>query len=119
MTTAIDWAGEGDTCVSLLVLIPLIRIPTVNRGTRDEGDGNERPAAERVAEHLRAAGLEPKLYEKQKNRTNVVARVKGDGGKPPLLLNAHLDVVEADAKLLGRTIPSAPSSATELGPRRD
>ena len=92
----LDWASEGSTCVALLR--DLIRIPTVNRGTRDEGDGNERPAAERVAEHLRAAGLEPKLFEKQKNRTNVVARVKGDGSKPPLLLNAHLDVVEADAE---------------------
>lgn len=91
-----DWSAEGDTCVALLG--DLIRIPTVNRGTRDDGDGNERPAAERVAEHLRAAGLEPKLLEKQKNRTNVVARLKGDGSKPPLLLNAHLDVVEADAK---------------------
>src|SRR6185436_15551709 len=39
-----------------------------------------------------------RLYEKQKNRTIVVARVKGTGEKPPLLLNAHLDVVEADAK---------------------
>jgi acetylornithine deacetylase/succinyl-diaminopimelate desuccinylase-like protein len=91
-----DWNAEGDTCVALLR--DLIRIPTVNRGTRDEGDGNERPAAERVAEHLRAAGLEPKLFEKQKGRTNLVARVKGTGQKPPLLLNAHLDVVEADEK---------------------
>jgi acetylornithine deacetylase/succinyl-diaminopimelate desuccinylase-like protein len=92
---AIEWSTEGDACIALLR--DLIRIPTVNRGTRDEGDGNERPAAERIAEHLRAAGLEPKLLEKQKGRTNVVARVRGTGEKPPLLLNAHLDVVEADA----------------------
>ena len=91
-----DWNTEGDTCIELLR--DLIRVPSVNRGTRDEGDGNERLAAERVADHLRAAGLEPKLFEKQKGRTNVVARVKGTGAKPPLLLNAHLDVVEADAK---------------------
>lgn len=95
MTHDIDWRAEGNTCVTLLS--HLIRIPTVNRGTRDEGDGNERPAAELVAEQLRKAGLEPKLLEKQKNRTNVVTRLKGDGSKPPLLLNAHLDVVEADA----------------------
>ena len=92
---AIDWSSEGDTCISLLQ--DLIRIPTVNRGTRDEGDGNERPAAERIAEHLRSAGLEPKFFERQKNRTNVVTRIKGKGALPPLLLNAHLDVVEADA----------------------
>lgn len=90
-----DWGAEGDVAVALLR--DLIRIPTVNRGTRDEGDGNERPAAERIAEHMRAAGLEPKIFEKTKGRTNVVTRLKGDGSKPPLLLNAHLDVVEADA----------------------
>lgn len=91
----IDWKAEGDACVSLLQ--ELVRIPTVNRGTRDDGDGNERPAAELVAERMRAAGLEPKLLEKQKSRTNVVTRLRGDGTARPLLLNAHLDVVEADA----------------------
>ncbi len=95
MLGAMDWTTEGDTCIALLQ--DLIRVPSVNRGTRDEGDGNERLAAERVAEHLRAGGLEPKLFEKQKGRTNVVVRLKGDGSKAPLLLNAHLDVVEADA----------------------
>lgn len=93
---SVDWSTEGDTCIALLR--DLIRFPTVNRGTREEGDGNEKPAAERIAEHLRAAGLEPRLLEKQKNRTNVITRLRGDGSKPPLLLNAHLDVVEADAK---------------------
>lgn len=90
-----DWKVEGDTCVALLR--DLIRVPSVNRGTGEEGDGNERPCAERIAEHLRAAGLEPRLLERRPGRTNVIARVKGDGSKPPLLLNAHLDVVEADA----------------------
>jgi acetylornithine deacetylase/succinyl-diaminopimelate desuccinylase-like protein len=93
--SARDWASEGATCVALLR--DLIRIKTVNRGTREEGDGNERPAAERVAEHMRSAGLEPRFFEKEKNRTSVVTRIKGTGAKPPLLLNAHLDVVEADA----------------------
>lgn len=78
------------------LLQELLRIPTVNLGTREEGDGNERPAAELLAEHLRQAGLEPKLFEKMKGRTSVVARLRGTGKKPPLLLNAHLDVVEAD-----------------------
>src|SRR4051812_29799161 len=90
-----DWDAEGDRCVELLR--DLIRIPTVNRGTGEAGDANERPAAERLADMLREAGIEPKLLEKKKSRTNLVARVKGDGSKPPLLLNAHLDVVEADA----------------------
>src|SRR5580692_10826343 len=91
---AIDWKTEGDKCIALLQ--DLLRIPTVNRGTNEPGDGNERPAAERVAEFLRAAGVEPRFFEKTKGRTNLVARLKSTGEKPPLLLNAHLDVVEAD-----------------------
>jgi acetylornithine deacetylase/succinyl-diaminopimelate desuccinylase-like protein len=91
---SIDWRAEGDACITLLQ--DLLRIPTVNRGTNAPGDGNERPAAERVAEHLRAAGVEPRFFEKTKGRTNLVARLEGTGEKPPILLNAHLDVVEAD-----------------------
>ena len=94
-TNVIDWRAEGETCIALLA--DLLRIPTVNRGTNEAGDGNERPAAERLAEFLREAGIEPRFFEKRPGRTNMVARLKGDGSKPPLLLNAHLDVVEADA----------------------
>jgi acetylornithine deacetylase/succinyl-diaminopimelate desuccinylase-like protein len=84
----IDWQGEGDACVALLR--DLIRIPTVNP------PGNERPAADRVAEFLRAAGLEPTIVESDPRRASVVVRYAGTGEKPPLLLNGHLDVVEAD-----------------------
>ncbi len=91
----IDWNAEGSSCVELLR--DLIRIPTVNKGTGEAGDANERVACERVAEQLLAAGVEPKIVEKKKGRGNLIARVKGTGKKPPLLLNAHLDVVEADA----------------------
>jgi acetylornithine deacetylase/succinyl-diaminopimelate desuccinylase-like protein len=98
--SSIDWRAEGDRCVSLLQ--DLLRIPTVNRGTNEPGDGNERPAAERVAEFLREAGVEPRFFEKTRGRTNLVARLRagspGNDGttRGPLLLNAHLDVVEAD-----------------------
>lgn len=91
----IDWKTEGDACVELLR--DLIRIPTVNKGTGEAGDANERVACERLAEHLLAAGVEPKIVEKKRGRGNLIARVKGTGDKPPILLNAHVDVVEADA----------------------
>jgi acetylornithine deacetylase/succinyl-diaminopimelate desuccinylase-like protein len=91
----IDWRTEGARCVGLLQ--DLIRIPTVNRGSGHAGDANETVAAERLADHLRLAGIEPKIVEKQRGRGNLIARVRGTGAKPPLLLNAHLDVVEADA----------------------
>lgn len=91
----IDWNAEGDACVALLS--ELIRVPSVNLGTGQPGDGNERPCAELLADRMRSAGLEPVLVEKEPGRTNVVTRLRGTGEKPPLLLNAHLDVVAADA----------------------
>ncbi len=90
-----DWSARGEQCVKLLQ--ELLRIPTVNRGTEEPGDGNESVAAERLADMFRQAKIEPKLVWSQKGRACVVARVKGNGQKPPVLLNAHLDVVEADA----------------------
>lgn len=86
-----DW---GQTCVSLLQ--DLIRQPTVNRGTAQSDDGHEHLCARLLADFARDRGLEPKIFAKVKNRENMVVRAKGNGKKPPLLLNAHIDVVEAD-----------------------
>ena len=69
----------------------LLRIDTTNP------PGRERPAAELVARALSEVGLEPELLEGAPDRTNVVVRHRGTGVRPPLLLTAHLDVVEADA----------------------
>lgn len=68
----------------------LLRIDTTNP------PGNELPAAQLLAEELRAAGLEPVVLQSAPGRGNVVTRLRGTGQKPPLLLTAHLDVVEAD-----------------------
>ena len=68
----------------------LLRIDTSNP------PGNERQAAQLVADELSAAGLDPVLLESAPKRSNVVARLKGDGSAAPLLLTGHLDVVEAD-----------------------
>lgn len=53
----------------------------------------ERPAAELLADALRTDGIEPQLLEAAPQRTNVVARLRGTGEKPPLLLAGHLDTV--------------------------
>jgi acetylornithine deacetylase/succinyl-diaminopimelate desuccinylase-like protein len=66
----------------------LLRIDTTNP------PGNERPAADLLASELSAAGLDPVVLEGAPSRGNVVARLKGTGARPPLLLTAHLDVVE-------------------------
>jgi len=69
----------------------LLRIDTTNP------PGNERAAAEVLRVALVEVGFEPQLLEAEPHRTNLVVRHRGTGAKPPLLLTAHLDVVEADA----------------------
>src|SRR6185503_2411461 len=69
----------------------LLRIDTTNP------PGRERAAADLLAGELAEAGLEPRVLEGAPGRGNVVARLRGSGARPPLLLSAHLDVVEADA----------------------
>ena len=69
----------------------LLRIDTTNP------PGKETPAANYLADLLRAAGLEPVLRGATPERQNVVARLRGSGKKPPLLLAAHLDVVPVEA----------------------
>jgi acetylornithine deacetylase/succinyl-diaminopimelate desuccinylase-like protein len=69
----------------------LLRIDTTNP------THPERPAAEYVARKLGEVDLSPMLLEAEPGRTNVVVRYRGTGKAAPLLLTAHLDVVEADA----------------------
>jgi acetylornithine deacetylase/succinyl-diaminopimelate desuccinylase-like protein len=73
------------------LLVALLRVDTTNP------PGNERPAAEIVAEVLRADGLEPRILESAPGRANLICRIKGTGASAPLLLSGHLDVVPADA----------------------
>jgi acetylornithine deacetylase/succinyl-diaminopimelate desuccinylase-like protein len=70
----------------------LIRLDTTNP------PGHETPAAEYLAGVLRAEGLEPLVLESAPGRGNLVARLKGAGERPPLLLYSHTDVVPAQAE---------------------
>jgi len=67
----------------------LLRMDTTNP------PGNERPAAEYLAGLLREVGYEPVVLESAPGRANMVCRRPGTGAARPLLLTAHLDVVEA------------------------
>ncbi len=76
---------------ALALLADLLRIDTSNP------PGNEREAAELLAGELAKDGIESQLLEKAPGRTNLVARLKGDGSAGgPLLLTGHLDVVPAE-----------------------
>ncbi len=68
----------------------LLRMDTTNP------PGNERPCAEYLERELRDAGMSCELLEAAPGRTNLIARYEGTGAARPLLLTAHLDVVEAD-----------------------
>ena len=60
--------------------------------------GDTTLAAQRMAKRLQEAGFaasELEVVEPFPRKGNLVARLKGDGSKKPLLLLAHLDVVEA------------------------
>jgi acetylornithine deacetylase/succinyl-diaminopimelate desuccinylase-like protein len=73
----------------------LLRFETVNRGG---GEGQERDAAEYVAEKLAEVGIEPTILESKPRRTSLVARIEGeDRSRGALLIHGHLDVVPADA----------------------
>ena len=68
----------------------LLRFKTVNP------PGNEQPAAEYLAEVFRKEGLEPLVLPSAPNRANIVCRLNGEGEKPPVLLNGHLDVAPVE-----------------------
>ena len=57
--------------------------------------GNEAPCAAYIRDVLQAAGCEATLIETGPNRANVVARLRGEGRAPAVLLYGHMDVVSA------------------------
>src|ERR1041385_4776528 len=65
----------------------LVKIDTSNP------PGNESHAAEYIKSVLAAEGIPAQIYESAPGRGNLVARLKGNGKKKPLLLMGHLDVV--------------------------
>ncbi len=58
--------------------------------------GNEIIAARYIENELKKDGIGSELYTSTGTRTSLVARLKGDGSKRPLLLMCHTDVVPAD-----------------------
>ncbi len=86
--TELDWGHWGHEALELLRT--LLRCDTTNP------PGDEEKCAQSLAEFLRDGGVEPEVLVSAPGRANVVARVKGDGSLPPLLLAAHIDVVPAE-----------------------
>src|SRR5207247_8754706 len=55
--------------------------------------GNETKVVEYLKKVLDGEGIPSKTFAKDPNRANLVARLKGNGSKRPLLILAHTDVV--------------------------
>jgi acetylornithine deacetylase/succinyl-diaminopimelate desuccinylase-like protein len=72
------------------LLSRLIRVDTTNP------PGNETAAAVLLRDYLEANGVECELIARTPERANLVARIKGSGGGPSLLIMGHTDVVLAD-----------------------
>src|ERR1700759_3172127 len=68
----------------------LLRMDTTNP------PGNERICADYLAASLAEVGYQPELLDPPPGPTTLIVRHRGSGPRPPLLLTAHLDVVEAD-----------------------
>ena len=65
----------------------LIRFDTTNP------PGNEVQCVRYINSLLTNAGFETSILAKDSNRPNLIARLKGQGIAPPLLLYGHVDVV--------------------------
>ena len=65
----------------------LLRIDTSNP------PGNETEAARYLQEVLQEAGIDAELFALDPTRANLVARLRGNGSKQPILIMAHTDVV--------------------------
>ena len=59
--------------------------------------GNETKAVEYVKKVLEAEGIPVIVAGKDPNRANLIARIKGNGSKRPLLIMGHTDTVKVDA----------------------
>ena len=75
---------------SLQTLLDLIRIDT------SQPQGNEYLATNYLKDRFIDAGIEYKIYESEPGRASIVARLKGNGSKKPILLLGHTDVVTVE-----------------------
>jgi acetylornithine deacetylase/succinyl-diaminopimelate desuccinylase-like protein len=84
----IDWPRYQDMAVDLMQ--QYLRINTSNP------PGNELEAAKFFKRNFDQYGIENEIFEYKPGRANIIARLKGNGSKRPILLLSHMDVVTAE-----------------------
>lgn len=83
-----DWQPIFDEALDIFVRY--LQIDTSNP------PGNEKPAARFLGSIIEAEGIETEYIETAPNREVLVARLRGDGSKRPLMLCNHTDVVPVE-----------------------
>lgn len=78
---------ETRSAEAMKFLSALVKIDTSNP------PGDEIKAADYIKSILDKEGIASEIFESAPGRANLVARLKGNGSKKPLLLMGHLDVV--------------------------
>jgi len=97
LTTLLESVDAAhDEIVSLLQ--DLVRIPTVNRGSRPD-TGNETPACDLLRSKLAPAGIQFEVHESAPGRGNLIARLGPTGGQRVLFMS-HTDVVPVEDETL-------------------
>ena len=85
----IDWLHYQDMAVDLMQ--KYLRINTSNP------PGNEIETAKWLKSIFDQNGIENEIFEYKPTRANIIARLKGNGSKRPIILLSHMDVVTAEA----------------------
>lgn len=80
-----DWPSAHQE--TLAHLQTMIRLNTVNP------PGNEMQVAKFLDSALKSAGIETHLFEPAPGRASLVARIRGNGSKQPVIIMGHMDVV--------------------------
>jgi acetylornithine deacetylase/succinyl-diaminopimelate desuccinylase-like protein len=83
-----DWAAIDEE--TLRHFQAMIRIDTA------DPPGVEKPLTDYLVEVLQQEGIEVEVFSLDPNRPNLVARLRGNGSKRPLLMMAHQDTVNTD-----------------------
>jgi acetylornithine deacetylase/succinyl-diaminopimelate desuccinylase-like protein len=84
----IDWPRYQDMAVDLMQ--QYLRVNTSNP------PGNEIEAAKFLKNVFDRYGIENEIFEYKPGRANIIARLKGNGSKRPIILLSHMDVVTAE-----------------------
>lgn len=84
----IDWPRYQDMAVDLMQ--QYLRVNTSNP------PGNEIEAARFLKKIFDQHGIENQIFEYKPGRANIIARLKGNGSKRPIILLSHTDVVTAE-----------------------